>query len=278
MLWMMDDFQLDRDVDAYYSQAWDEDVRLRSGLAELELVRTRALIRRYLGTSQKRVLDVGGGTGVHAEWLLDDGHDVVLIDPVERHVAQASALLGEHNGFECHSGDARQLDIEDGTFDAVLMLGPLYHLTEADDRRSAWHEAIRVVKPGGFVCAAAISRFASLFAGLGEGEAFVDDFRVVIEQDLATGQHRNPPDRDYFTTAFFHHPDELSLEASTAGFADVEVYAVEGPAGAMPQFERHWKEPHKRDALIELVALVEQEPTLMGIGPHLLVFGKKPAA
>jgi hypothetical protein len=52
MLWMMDDFQLDRDVDAYYSQAWDEDVRLRSGIAELELVRTRTLFRRYLGTDR----------------------------------------------------------------------------------------------------------------------------------------------------------------------------------------------------------------------------------
>jgi ubiquinone/menaquinone biosynthesis C-methylase UbiE len=266
----------DPDIDRYYSAEWDEDARLRSGLREIELVRTRELIGRHLRDGENRVLDVGGGTGVHAEWLLNDGHTVVLVDPVQRHVAQASDQLGHHDRFVCLSGDARRLDFGDDVFDAVLLLGPLYHLIDADDRSDAWSEARRVAKPGGVVCAAAITRFASLFAGLEEDEAYVEEFRTIIEQDLATGQHRNPPGSDYFTTAYFHHPDDLASEAVAAGLVDVEVYAVEGPVGAMPQLERHWNSVSRRNVILDLVRFVEQEPTLIGIGPHILAFGRKP--
>jgi len=44
-------------------------------------------------------------------------------------------------------------------------------------------------------------------------------FLGILTQDLKNGQHRNPANiRDYFTTAFFHHPDELQHEMQEAGF------------------------------------------------------------
>ena len=126
--------------------------------------------------------------------------------------------------------DARSLPFADASADAVLMLGPLYHLTEREDRLRALGEALRVLRPGGVVFAAAISRFASLVDGL-RGSLFDDPaFASVVERDLAYGQHRNDTgDARYFTTAFFHHPAELAEEIAGSGLTLVDLFAVEGP-------------------------------------------------
>lgn len=265
---------LDPAILRYYAQEWDEDARLRSGLNELEFVRTQELLRRHLPETGLRILDVGGASGVHAEWLLDDGHHVDLVDPVPLHVDQALDALGDHPRFTARIGDARALDESRGEYDVVLLLGPLYHLTERDERLQAMSSANACTRPGGLVVAAAISRFASLIAGLTQDEYHVPEFRSIIERDLVDGQHRNPVGRDYFTTAYFHHPDELRNELADAGLRDVELYAVESIVGAMPHLASDWRDPDRRSAILHLVRRVEQEPTLLGVGPHLLAFGR----
>jgi 2-polyprenyl-3-methyl-5-hydroxy-6-metoxy-1,4-benzoquinol methylase len=54
--------------------------------------RTREIIERHLPAGRLRMLDVGGGTGVHARWLAELGHSVEVVDPMPRHVAAARAL------------------------------------------------------------------------------------------------------------------------------------------------------------------------------------------
>jgi len=264
---------LDPDIERYYATEWDEDERLRSGLDELELVRTRELVRRHLPPGPRRILDVGGAGGVHAEWLLDDGHSVHLVDPVPRHVEQATRRLGADQRFSAAVGDARRLDAEDGSFDVVLLFGPLYHLIEHDDRMATWSEAKRVCRPGGLIFAAAISRYASLISGLATGAMWMPEFRAIVYRDLADGQHRNALGRDFFTTAFFHHPDEFRREAQDAGIDVTEVFGVEGMAGAMPHLERDWRDAERRAEIIEAARAIETEPSLLGVGPHLLLVG-----
>ena len=266
----MDEPLIDPDVLRYYSNEWDEDARLRSGLNELELVRTREIIRRHLPGPGLRILDVGGGSGIHAEWLLDDGHTVELVDPVPLHIEQATSALGDREGFSARLGDGRDLGGADGAWDAVLVMGPLYHLPERSDRLRVLRESARVARPDATIVVAAISRFASLMAGLTQDEYHVPEFRSVIERDLTDGQHRNVAGRDYFTTAFFHHPDELAAEIDEAGLRFPDIHAVEGPLGAMPQLASDWRDPERRAALLDLIRRVEREPTLIGIGPHLL--------
>jgi SAM-dependent methyltransferase len=157
----------DPDILSFYSDVYNEDRRIRAGIRELELIRTREIIRRYLPSGRLDVLDVGGGSGVHAEWLLQDGHQVTLLDPVPRHVNEATARLGAHTEFRAEVGDARQLNHPDESFDAVLLLGPLYHLVDRSDRLRAWKEARRATRAGGLVFAVGISRFAELSIGLG---------------------------------------------------------------------------------------------------------------
>ena len=207
------------EIRRHYESEIVEADRLSRGAGRLELVRTQEIIRRHLPGPPLEILDVGGGAGVHAAWLADDGHSVHVIDPMPSHVEQANRLAGPRRRITAEVGDARRLAVTDGTVDAVLLLGPLYHLTERDDRVLALSEAGRVVRPGGFVFVAAISRFASLLDGLSREFLTDPGFRSIVEGDLRDGQHRNP-DRvpHWFTTAYFHHPAELPDEASEAGW------------------------------------------------------------
>lgn len=272
----MDVPELEPEILAYYENAWDEDARLRGGIGQLEFLRTQEIVRRHLPEGPQRVLDIGGASGVHAEWLLDDGHAVHLIDPVPGHVESARSHLDGRHGFCAEVGDGRRLDVADGSFDAVLLMGPLYHLTERADRIQCWREAHRVLRPGGVAMAAVITRFASLFSGLSSGDLFDPEFRVVVEQDLADGQHRNPGDKDWFTTAYFHRPEEATEEAAEAGFEMEAVLGVEGIATWIPRVEGWWSNPERRQVIIDAARAIESEPTLLGLGPHLIAIASKP--
>lgn len=254
--------------------------RLDEAYFPLERARTQELLLRHLPSAPSVVADVGGAAGAYAFWLAERGFEVHLIDPVPLHVQQAEeASRGRAAGrlASARVGDARTLELADGSVSAVLMLGPLYHLTERRDRLAALGEARRVLKRGGVLFAAAISRFASLLDGL-RGSAFEDDaFARIVERDLADGQHRNETAKpQYFTTAFFHHPDELAAEVRDAGFSLVDVFAVEGPGAYLPDFQARWADPEDRERLLDLVRRVEHEPTLLGMSPHLLAVGRRP--
>jgi SAM-dependent methyltransferase len=273
----MSGFELNPDIVKYYSDDWDEDGRIRSGLAEIELVRTQEIIRRYLAAGNLRILDVGGGSGVHAEWLLQDGHQVHLVEPVPRHVDEASRRLGDSPRFSCEIGDARSLTRSDESVDAVLLLGPLYHLTDRADRLQAWREALRVTNVGGAVFGVGISRFASLAAGLADGLIFDDDYHKVVNDTLTDGQHRNPESRDFFTTAYCHQPAELQQEAEEAGWSVEALLGVEGFTNTMPHLEHDWADDSKRAVIVSAARAIESEPSLLGLGPHIMVVGQRRA-
>ena len=250
-----------------------EAPRLSVGWGQLELARTQELIQRHLPAPPKTVLDVGGAAGIYSGWLGSLGYETQLIDPVPRHVHQARQ---DARIASAEIGDARQIVRPDESVDAVLLMGPLYHLTDRGDRLRALEEARRVLRSGGILFAAAIGRFASLLASLVGG--FIDDPRFVpiLEEDLKSGQHRNPTDEPaYFTTAFFHHPEELRAEIAGAGFEVMELVGVEGPGWLAAGFEERWADPARRAQLLHLVRSVEHEPALIGLSQHLLAVGKK---
>jgi SAM-dependent methyltransferase len=160
----------------------------------------------------------------------------------------------------------------------VLLLGPLYHLTDRADRVRALEEAARLVRPGGPVFVAAISRFASLLDGLRRELLFDPRFRSIVEQDLRDGQHRNPERvPHWFTTAYFHHPSELPDEAGAAGLDCIEVLGVEGVAGWFADVFERWDHPDDRDAILSAARAVESEPSLVGASAHLLMVARRPA-
>jgi ubiquinone/menaquinone biosynthesis C-methylase UbiE len=262
----------------HYSQA-QEAGRLFDGVGELERVRTQDILKRHLADAPATILDIGGAAGVHALWLAEQGYAVHLYDAVPHHVEQALAASqnqAQHPIASCSVGDARKIDRPDACAEAILLLGPLYHLVGRDDRLQALGEARRLLKPGGRVFVASISRFASLLDGLSRDLVADPAFVRVLRQDLKDGQHRNPTSRpDYFTTTFFHHPDELRQEMQAAGLVVEKLVGVEGPVWFMSSFAAHWDVPEKRRLLLELLRTVEEDKYILGGSAHLIGIGRK---
>ena len=175
-------------------------------------------------------------------------------------------------------GDARNVPLSDDAADAVLLLGPLYHLIHVADRARAIAEARRLLRPGGTLFAAGISRFASTHDGLRSGAIADPRFEAIVEGDLRDGVHRNPEVAErpeWFTLAYLHRPDELLDEVRSSGFPDAEIYAVEG-VGAGMDLDDPLDDPDGRATVLRAIRRVEQEPSLLGSSPHLMVVATKP--
>lgn len=261
-----------KEIESHYLQT-KESERLSNVWGELERIRTQAIVARHLSPPPAVIFDVGGAAGVYAFPLAKQGYQVHLIDPVDLHLVQARTYASQ-SGVTLTSitqSDARHLGVPSGSADAVLLLGPLYHLVENSDRLQALREAPRILKPQGVLFAAAASRFASLIDGLARGFFRDSEFRKIVAQDLASGQHRNQTDQlAYFTTAYFHRPEDLAAEVRDAGFSDVNILAIEGPAWSPALFREAWNDAAQRQSLLEFLSSIEREPSVMGASAHLM--------
>jgi ubiquinone/menaquinone biosynthesis C-methylase UbiE len=269
---------LNPEIRSYY-EAFAEMERLSTGPFQLESERTREILAERLPPPPATVLDVGGGPGTYALWLAELGYEVHLIDPVDRLVAQAQRRSDEapHHIASCGLGDARELNWNNNSVDAIVELGPLYHLIHRQERLQALLESFRVLKPGGSLFAAAISRFASILDGISRDLLKDENFQSIVNADLNEGIHRNATGQlDYFTTAKFHRPEELKSEVLEAGFTEVEVLGIEGPGWILPDFEERWQDQRRRLDLLMLARRLEREPSAQGMSAHLLAVGKKP--
>src|SRR6185312_596035 len=118
----------------------------------------------------------------------------------------------------------------------------------------ALHEARRALRPGGLLAAAAMTRFASTLDGVIRGFLLEPGFEAIVERDVADGQHRNPDGHPrWFTTAYFHRPDELEREVAEAGFDVTALLAVEGAVGAAAEaraLDAWLDDPGRREILL----------------------------
>jgi len=268
---------VDRNVIRYYENLEHESDRLYRGTARLEGERTREILREYLPAPPARILDVGGGPGAYAFWLAEQSYEVHLMDIVPLHIEQAKERDKDGILKSAEVGDARTLDFETDSVDAVLLLGPLYHLPERSDRIEALEESLRVLKPGGVLFCVAISRFASLLDGMRKGYLFDPVFSKIVLKDLVEGRHENPKmDPRYFTTSCFHRPEEFEEEITDAGFNLVETVGLEGPAWLLSDFDELWADASKRETMLTFLKLVETESSLAGVSAHILSVAKAP--
>jgi ubiquinone/menaquinone biosynthesis C-methylase UbiE len=270
-------FSRSPEIAAYYD-TFAEEARLITGASRLEYERTKDILLRVLPAPPARVVDVGGAAGAYSLWLAALGYDVHLVDATPRLVDEARKRNEQRSRpiASLTLADARALPQPDRSADALLVMGPLYHLTEATDRAAALREAFRVLASGGIVAVAAISRYASALDGMARRLTLDPRFVEIRNRDLAEGQHRNDTERlDYFTTAYFHRPDDLRAELEAAGFAGVNVLGVEGPSWALPDFDSQWDDPALRQELMGVARRLESEASIIGASAHLLGVGRK---
>jgi len=274
----MVDHPIAADIAGHYELGLERDRLFHGGAPRLELTRTLELLDRFLPSAPATLIDVGGGPGAYSALWASRGYDVHLYDVLDQHVRQAqqaSDAQPEHP-FTAQVADARSVPEPDASADAVVLLGPLYHLTEQTQRLAALSEARRILKPGGVVAAVGISRVSALLDGLWQGWLGDPLFRAIAERDLFDGQHRNPDSVRYprwFTTAYFHAPNELVDEVTQAGFDSVSLHGVEGPGWLM---QEHWPDPARREQMLFAARALESEPSLSGLSAHLLAVGTKP--
>ena len=265
-----------REVLDYYDR-FPEESRLTSGAFQLEFERTKDILTRLLPPAPARVIDVGGATGTYSAWLAACGYEVHLIDATPRLVAKAREMNASLRKpiAKISEGDARTLAESDASAAGVMIMGPLYHLTSSGDRVAALREAHRVLASAGTVVVAAISRYASALDGLAR-KVLDPAFLRIRDQDLIDGQHRNPTNTlNYFTTAYFHRPEDLRVELEQVGFSDVRVLGVEGVAWMFGDFDARWADEALRQDMLNIARALEAEPSIVGVSAHLLGIGRK---
>jgi ubiquinone/menaquinone biosynthesis C-methylase UbiE len=249
-----------------YYESTAEDQRLSRREGQLELVRTMELLRRFLPPSPARIIDIGGGTGVHSSWLSAAGYTVHLVDIVPAHIEEALKA----GGFTAEIGDARSLSVPDGAYVVALVFGPLYHLADREERLQALREAYRVVHPSGIVVVAFISRAAAILDGYAKGWIDRPGANGLVEEQMRNGFTASAG--GFASVSYFHWPAEAQDELRLAGLEELAMLGVEGPGWMASNFEERWARADGRETVVESARVCEEHPELRLLSSHLLAF------
>jgi len=263
-------------VEAHYDRdperEWERLARHRT-----EFAVTCRVLAEHLPSPPGHILDVGSGPGRYALHLSRLGYRVTLVDlsqqsldlALERATAEGIYLPPPIRG------DATALPVDfTEQFDAVLLLGPLYHLPAIDERLTAVGEAYRVLRPGGYVFASFITRFAPLRDVVIHSPQWIVDnperFRQLLEQgtNLAdeTGAFPNP---------YFARPEEIVPLMEAGGFATLTLQGIEGIVAGHEEAV-NGLEGETWEAWVALNERLGREPSLYGAADHLLYSGQRP--
>jgi len=248
----------------------DEDARLwLPGIGDLVRLRTWDIFDRYVPPTG-HVLDVGGGPGTHAAYLAARGHEVTLVDPVDQHVEAAEQRARSVSGptFTARLGHACELPMPDCSVDVVLLMGPMYHLVDAADRREALREAYRVLRADGVLLAEIICRHSWILDATTKDLLDQPDIWSGFDRCISTGLSQDPANMaDGAFWAYFHQPEQLRVELDEAGFAVERLVAVEGFAWLVGDLARRMAAP---EALLRAIRLTETEPSMLGASAHVI--------
>lgn len=257
----------DAQMKLYYAQDKERD-RLASPKGALEFERTKEILRRGLPPAPALIADIGGGPGAYALWLADQGHTVQHRDLLGLHVEQLRTF--GHPLIQSATGDAPSLDLGDSSVDAVLLLGPLYHLIERSDRIRALREAGRVVRDGGPIFVAAISRWAPRLDGVLQERLYEvnPQFLAILPEVERSGAL--PPVVPQGFTGHTHRPGDLADEVAEAGLRLDDLVGVEGLPLSRADLQSRVDDATAWNVLLDAARSIERVPELMGLSPHLI--------
>ena len=230
-----------------------------------------------------RILDNGAGPGKYAFFLTNLGHKVTLSDITPKLVetaivkAKENPQLPELEGF--HVLDATDLSVfADDYFDAVLMLGPFYHLQDEESRRKALNELRRVTRPGGKVFVAFMTRTRFLATSLQYPQRWKPNHTAEgIKEFLDTGLF-NHDEEGRFTGAYYFNIDDIKPFMESSGFKTINLIGSRSIAGTMTEEQwSYWRSrgDDEYKTIMELVISESENPYVLGVSSHILYIGEK---
>ena len=247
----------------------------------LEFAINKAWIKKFLPGSGSRILDIGGGPGRYSIWLAAQGYCVTLGDLSPDLLAIAREKADEQEVELEQLVEANAIDLSiftDNSFDAVLCLGPIYHLLEESDRQAVAGELFRVLKPGGHAFVAFLNHLQALRAAVNQDIPFFTPYTFDIVKRWHYDHVMDFPVAGIFSPAWVVHPRDVPPLMERRGFRTVELVSSQSLAGDVQAhlalFAERQPELYKwvLDELVELA----NDPTIIGSAWHLLYIGEKP--
>jgi S-adenosylmethionine-dependent methyltransferase len=265
--------EISRIYDSNPEYEWERLERHRT-----EFAVTLQAMEEHLPLFPAKILDCGGGPGRYAIELTKRGYSVTLLDLSEGNLTLAQKKAAEA-GVELQDftqGTATDLSrYNENSFDAILLMGPLYHLLDEKDRCQAIAECHRILKPGGTLMAAFITRYAPIKYCIPNEPTWPIEnpelFKSIYEQGIF------PPrgERDGEFVAYFAHPMEVSPLISSQGFEVETVLGVEGLASEIEEGINQLT-GEAWDFWADFNYKVSADPSIHGGVEHLLVVATKP--
>jgi S-adenosylmethionine-dependent methyltransferase len=262
---------LSQTIARFYDQRADREWE-RMDRHPTEFAVTLRALTEYLPLSPAWVLGCGSGPGRYAIELTRRGYSVTLFDLsagclrlAQEKAAEAGVALAG-----CEQGEATDLSrFPADTFDAVLLMGPLYHLLEEGERPLALAEACRVPKPGGPLSATFVSRYALPRWAAAPEPTWPLEYPDLLSAFLSTGVL--PPHRGVESgfVAHFGLPTEVIPLCQHVGLEIVTVLGVEGLVSMMEE-GMNALSGEARDVWVDLNHRVAADPSIHGCVEHLL--------
>lgn len=277
---------IDNAVLAYY-EAGREYNRLRTDIGLIEFERTKEILLENLPTPPAIIYDIGGAYGEYSWWLASLGYEVHLFDLSETNIKMSKELAKEYPACSLAASevcDARKIPRTDNSADAVLLMGPLYHITDYEERIIAVKESFRLLKKGGVLFTAALTPYSVLLYNItvyspNDGETYLEnsDFLAMIERELKDGCHINPNKETYegLGSSHLHTAKALKSELEVGGFSDSVVHGIMGGAWLANDIDELWKNETSRNALMNTVRLLDNHEEIIGLSGHLLAVSRR---
>lgn len=258
--------------DFYDNCQYDEWSRLERHRIEYEI--TKRVLEEFIN-DESEVLDVGGGPGRYSIHLAQKGHKVTLIDLSEKLIEQAidnAAKAGVViNQFI--KGNVLNLEttLPNKRFDAVLCMGPMYHLLEEDERKEAIRQCLNLLKPGGILIVAFISAYAPIVDCLKSFPNKIRENKKYLLQYLSDGRNNK---ESGFTDAYFINPNNIETFFSEFGIESIRLMATECLGALCENLLMHLSEEDFHE-WIDLFYEISDNKVLWGSCEHLLFIGRK---
>ena len=263
--------------------------RIRTGIGLIEFERTKEILLEKLPKPPAVIYDIGGAYGEYSWWLASLGYEVHLFDLSETNIAMSAELATDYPGVKLASAtvcDARSIPWPDKSADAALLMGPLYSITEYEERILAIMESRRLLKDDGILFSAALTPYSVLVPRIAlyhiDGTAKrreLDDPAVIsmIERALEDGCYCNPEKKiaSGLGSSHLHTAKALREELSEGGFDTATVHGIMGGAWLAPNLDELLANEETKAVLMKTVRMLDTHEEIIGLSGHLLAVSRK---